>query len=177
MPGRRKILQLLILRHAKAESNRPGSRDFDRALDARGLHDASAIGRELKNRGQGPELALCSPALRTRQTLALANAMLGIDWNQRFVDKLYEADLNDVFDCIHKFGANASPLLVVGHNPVLQHFALAIASPKTDHGIEMIASKFPTAALAAFEVPISDWSELGPNTARLDAYLPPRELA
>ena len=58
---------LVILRHAKAE--RPAElADADRPLTQRGHADAAAAGAWLAARGYRPDLVLCSPAKRTRQT-------------------------------------------------------------------------------------------------------------
>ncbi|TGS55576.1 histidine phosphatase family protein, partial [Mesorhizobium sp. M1D.F.Ca.ET.183.01.1.1] len=60
--------QLLVLRHAKSSWDDPKLDDFDRPLGPRGLKTAPLMGREMARRGWLPELALVSPALRTRDT-------------------------------------------------------------------------------------------------------------
>src|SRR4051812_30819300 len=61
------VRTLVILRHAKAE--RPATADdHGRPLTERGHADAAAAGRWLSAHGYRPELVLCSPARRTRQT-------------------------------------------------------------------------------------------------------------
>jgi len=65
------IRQLLILRHAKSSWDDTALADFDRPLAPRGLKTAPLIGRELARRGWLPDLALVSPALRTRDTWRL----------------------------------------------------------------------------------------------------------
>lgn len=58
---------LIIVRHAKAESfgNTP---DLSRPLTPRGHADANAAGAWLAAHGYRPDLVICSPAKRTRQT-------------------------------------------------------------------------------------------------------------
>ena len=68
--------QLLLLRHAKSSRDDPDLSDFDRPLAGRGLKTAPRAGRELVKRGWLPELALVSPALRTRDTWRLVAAEL-----------------------------------------------------------------------------------------------------
>ena len=60
------VRTLVLLRHAKAD-NPFGMADADRPLTERGLRDARAAGRWLAQQAL-PELVLCSPARRTRQT-------------------------------------------------------------------------------------------------------------
>ncbi|TJW64040.1 MAG: histidine phosphatase family protein, partial [Mesorhizobium sp.] len=63
--------QLLLLRHAKSSWDDPDLIDFDRPLSARGLKAAPLVGRELASQGWLPDLALVSPALRSRDTWRL----------------------------------------------------------------------------------------------------------
>src|SRR5262249_13960879 len=58
---------LVILRHAKAEAPNRAA-DLERSLTERGHADAGAAGAWLVARGYLPNLVICSPARRTRQT-------------------------------------------------------------------------------------------------------------
>lgn len=60
---------------------------------------------------------------------------------------------------------------MIGHNPGLQDLALRLAP-----GCERLVEKFPTGALAAFELDVPNWRELGQTEARLAAYVVPRDL-
>ena len=68
--------QLMLLRHAKAELGGPGMTDFERPLAGRGRKAAARMGRYLAENGLAPDLVLCSPARRTRETWEIASAAL-----------------------------------------------------------------------------------------------------
>jgi phosphohistidine phosphatase len=61
--------QVYLLRHAKAVWPSPSQKDFDRVLDKDGIKAAEVLGKELRRSGLKPEIVLCSPAIRARQTL------------------------------------------------------------------------------------------------------------
>jgi phosphohistidine phosphatase len=68
---------LTIFRHAKSGWDDPALADFDRALAPRGIGDAPRMGDAMRaawsRQTAGiPDLVLCSAAVRTRQTFALA---------------------------------------------------------------------------------------------------------
>ena len=63
--------ELILLRHAHAESAAAGQDDRDRALSRQGLAEAEAAGRWLKDHGYLPDRVVCSPARRARETGAL----------------------------------------------------------------------------------------------------------
>ncbi|MFD2255336.1 SixA phosphatase family protein [Luteolibacter algae] len=62
-------MNLLLLRHGKAEERRPaGGTDFSRALVEKGHQQAREAARVLSAAEMLPDLVLCSPLVRTRQT-------------------------------------------------------------------------------------------------------------
>ncbi len=67
---------LVLLRHAKAETTLGVASDADRPLSSRGYADATAAGIWLGTEGLRPELVICSPARRTRQTWQAVAAAL-----------------------------------------------------------------------------------------------------
>ncbi|XTZ13535.1 SixA phosphatase family protein [Micromonospora echinospora] len=71
--GRATARTLVLLRHGKAE--RPeGITDRERALTERGHADAAAAGAWLARHGFLPDVVVCSPARRTRQTWQAAES-------------------------------------------------------------------------------------------------------
>ena len=61
--------RLVVMRHAKAEHS--ASTDHVRALAERGMGDAEAAGRWMRDHGVEPDAALVSDALRTQLADAL----------------------------------------------------------------------------------------------------------
>ena len=166
--------QLLILRHAKSSWDDSALADFDRPLGPRGLKTAPLMGRELARRGWLPDLALVSPALRTRDTWRLVSAELPTHVPAQFAEELYEAAAGVILARVRQ--ARAESLLVIGHNPGLQHFALRLAGAGSDESVfKTIEAKFPTAALARFTV-AGDWAELDFGGARLTHCVRPKDL-
>jgi phosphohistidine phosphatase len=165
---------LLLLRHAKAEPGTGGMRDRDRPLAPRGHRDAELIGRALAAEPP-PDLILCSPALRTRETLAgllrpfVARPPVDLE------EALYSGE-RDYIATIAAHGGDAGRLLVIGHNPTIHLTALALAADG-DAALRLrLAEKFPTAALAVLALPIAAWRELAAGQGTLESLLFPRDL-
>src|SRR4051812_48896964 len=83
--------RLILFRHGKAESESVSGDDFDRRLAPRGERDSAAMGRSLAELGLTPDLALVSPAARTRETWAAAEPAFPAAEVQ-FDEDLYHAD-------------------------------------------------------------------------------------
>jgi len=167
------VRRLLLLRHAKSSWADPGTRDHERPLNERGRAAADRMGRHLDTAGLVPDLALCSSARRTCETLARLDlpATVGIA-----VDPdLYLADPDTVLDRIRAVDEAVTTLLVVGHNPTTQDLALDLADGGDPATVHRIAGKYPTGALTVLTV-TGPWAALAPGTARLDAFVTPRDL-
>jgi phosphohistidine phosphatase len=172
MTGRR----LILLRHAKSSWDDPSCDDFDRPLAERGRKAAPRMAAEMARRGLAPDLAIVSPALRTRQTWDLVAPALPRLPNVTFVPAIYEAEAETILDVVRGVPDWSETLLVIGHNPGLEALALDLASPDSDaDALARLAEKFPTGALALFTVK-ADWSELAARSARLDAFIRPRDF-
>lgn len=136
--------ELLLLRHAEAEPSTVGVDDRDRPLSARGRDQARGAGRWLADRHTHPDEVLCSPALRTRTTARLVmEALPAAPASVTFVDEIYEASPGELLAVLESH-AHATSLLLVGHNPGLQHL-VALLCPNARH---VLVHGMPPATLA-----------------------------
>ena len=134
----------------------------------------------MRDKGYQPALVLCSTAVRTKETLELILQALGSEPKTLFDRALYLADWPLLMVEIQEAPATASPLLLIGHNPGLEQLAIALAlqpqGAAERERTQRLAHKFPTAALAVFDIDIAKWSELRPGTGRLIDYVRPKDM-
>ncbi|TVS12786.1 MAG: histidine phosphatase family protein [Wenzhouxiangella sp.] len=168
--------RLLLFRHAKSSWTEAGLDDHERGLARRGRRAAPAMGQIMKVRGLQPGRVLCSTSARTRQTLSLAAAAWSDPVETVYLDSLYHARARSLLDAVRVHGGMVQTLMVVGHQPGLQDFALELADRGEPGLLGQMGEKFPTAALAVIEFPARSWSELAPASGRLSHYLRPRDL-
>ncbi|MFF4274600.1 SixA phosphatase family protein [Streptomyces sp. NPDC001536] len=162
------LRRLVVLRHAKSAWPE-GVPDHQRPLAPRGRRDAPAAGRALVEDDVLPDLALCSTAVRARQTWDLASAQWGTPPPVRHDARLYGADVAELLDVVHEVPAEVETLLLVGHNPGLEELVLALAGDGLDDTLERVRMKFPTAAVAVLTWRGTGWEALLPGTALLTA--------
>ena len=118
--------ELILLRHAHAEPASPGQADLDRPLSPEGLAEAEAAGRWLAEHRLVPDCVLCSPARRARETMEAVLAAVGyID--QRLDERIYEGTSGTLAELADTH-RDADRLLLVGHNPGLEHLAALMHS-------------------------------------------------
>lgn len=149
---------LFLLRHAKSEWSDPDARDFDRALNPRGIKAAGKIGSYMRREGLRPSLVLCSPAERARQTAAIALRAAGSTAEVRYDVRIYEASVSTLIEVVSQVEERVDELMLVGHNPSLEGLLLSLAGH---------AARLPTAALVQLSLDIDKWTKVGENCGRM----------
>lgn len=166
------MLTLLLFRHAK--SSRPaGVGDFDRPLAARGRRAIEEMAARMRAAGYLPDLILCSPARRTRETCELLAPALGCEAPVRLEPDLYLAEAGRLLRRIRAAPDEIRALLAIGHNPGVQELATLLAGAGDRDGLAMLRTKFPTAALAALRFEGKGWSSVAKARGRLEAFMRP----
>ncbi|MQX36204.1 SixA phosphatase family protein [Roseospira navarrensis] len=171
--------RLYLLRHAKSSWEHPNLEDHDRPLAPRGDRAGRAMAAVVAALDPAPGLVLCSTAVRACQTLALVRAGLG---NAPVVtdETLYAFDPLPVRLRLAHVDETVQAVMVVGHNPAFERLAVELARGDRGRPARALRSKFPTAALAALDLPVAQWADLGgatsPKGARVVAFTRPADL-
>lgn len=166
---------LYLLRHAKSSWDAPELADIDRPLAGRGRRDADAMAAYLEEQHIVPDLVLCSPARRARQTLKPLRRWLPED---RIVidEALYAASADDLLRVVREIDDGRTSALLIAHEPAIRDLALALAGSGEGEALARVNEKFPTAALAALALPSDHWRSAGPGAAELRWFLRPKQL-
>jgi phosphohistidine phosphatase len=168
---------LWVLRHAKTLRRPPvGGDDHERTLAPRGRRDADALGERLGDRGDHlgldgdvlPGLVLCSTAARTVETTERVLAHLAAPPPVTYLEALYGASPEEVFEAVATVDDEIGSVMVVGHNPTFE--ALMGALPRVPGHM----AGFPTCGLGVFNLPLGRWDEIAPRIATVvGVFLPP----
>jgi phosphohistidine phosphatase len=174
------VKTLYLLRHAKSSWDDPSLSDEERPLSSRGRMAATAMAHHFRREGVAPHLVLCSPSIRTRQTLDRLIPVLGDPGNGGtvvFEPAIYEATPHHLLELIRSTPPGASSLLLIGHNPGLAFLASSLLAPDGhDASLAHLQRKYPTGALATFQFPDGEWRSLRPGSGRLLSFVRPRDL-
>jgi phosphohistidine phosphatase len=85
------------------------------------------MAEHLRRKGIAPELVLCSPATRTRETLARIEPGLGEKADVRIDSELYAASAAALLEVLHEVPDEIESVMLIGHNPGIQDLALSLA--------------------------------------------------
>ncbi len=171
----RGVSQLHLLRHAQAAPQEAGSSDRERPLEPGGRRAVQALAAWAAGRQLAPQLVLCSPALRARQTLDILAPSFARPPQILVEEGLYLANAGKLLARLREIPVDIASALMVGHNPGIHELATILSDTATGPLPARLAAGFPTAALASFDVAVP-WPALDRRRARLAGLVTPRDL-
>ncbi len=166
---------LFVMRHAKAERDSETGRDFDRPLAKRGWRDAEAVGREMRLRGLAPDAVIASPARRAAETVAAVAEGYG-KMAPAYEAAMYNSPADRLIEIVRATEDSAERLLIVGHNPGFQELVLHLAGDARSGESGPMLDGFPTASLAAIELPVERWCDVAERSGRIVELIVPSDL-
>lgn len=171
--------RLILLRHAKSDWP-AGLDDLDRPLNPRGRAAAPRMGQYLTDEGLLPDLAIVSPAQRTRETFDLVAQALrehaGEEPPVRVDRRIYEAPPEQLLQSVRETDDTVRTLLMVGHNPGTQELARMLTGFGDRYAFSRLTQKYPTAGLTVLDFDVESWRDVAPREARLDRFVTPKAL-
>jgi phosphohistidine phosphatase len=180
------VRHLWLLRHGKAASDAPwGGSDRERPLTGRGRRDATALGMRLANEDpmpglegiSTPDVAICSAAVRTRQTAELIVKALGSRLPLDSYRSFYEADTDVVLQYVREIDEGVKSALVVGHNPTMYQLVWELLANRDDEPrgdrATLEVHGFPTCALAVLALEVTAWEDVAHGCGRLVGLFKP----
>lgn len=163
---------IYILRHAEAEFA-VGNDDLSRVLTKQGKNDAMSLGHQMENHALWPDLALCSPSARTKETLQIVSYGLPM-FEKRCNEKIYNASAEELLALVNDTEDDVSSVLIVGHNPAI--FGLAVML--SEHGdlslIKNLLRGYNPGSMTVIESDVETWAEISPANTKLAGLLLPQ---
>jgi phosphohistidine phosphatase len=173
----RTMRTLMLMRHAKSSWDQPELDDIDRPLAPRGQETAPLIARCIKESKWQPDLVLCSPAARVRETWQLMTPVLGRPIDCKTLRTIYLGAPSRLLEALRRAANEVETLMLIGHNPGLGRLAAGLCGAGPKKQLERMRSKFPTAALAVIEFDVARWDQVAPGAGRLRAFVRPKDVA
>ncbi|WP_037862070.1 SixA phosphatase family protein [Streptomyces sp. NRRL S-340] len=165
--------RIVLFRHAKADW--PQVTDHERPLAERGRKDAAVAGRKFADAGVVFDLALCSTAVRTRETWKLAVHELPERPKTVYEERIYDASPGELIAVLNETPDDVRNAVLIGHNPGIQGLTEVLSGAAEGDARERLSRRgFPAAAFAvlSFDGP---WKTLEPGVATLVDYWAPSE--
>lgn len=120
--------QIVLCRHAKAQAQTYGMKDFDRKLSTRGKSDAITISEKIKSYNIVPQAIFSSPAKRALKTAQIFSKTLNFPvQNIATFDFMYNYfSTEKLFLLAEDTIPDKSVLFLFGHNPTFEELVGAL---------------------------------------------------
>ncbi len=163
--------QLFMLRHAQALPPESGE-DRERKLSPNGLEDSKALGQDMAKKGYRPDFILCSPSVRTKQTLeGVMGAMEEAPMD--YPDILYNASAGDLLHLVQQADDSAQALLLVAHNPGIYELAARLTGSGSNTLMARLSGGYKPGTLSVLSCPCEKWTDIAPGENELTDLLEP----
>ena len=165
---------IIIMRHAKSDWSHEHISDFDRPLNTRGKRDAPLMAKWMKGVALRPDLLICSPAVRARQTATEIIQHLDIPESSVVFDKrLYLASTAMLSKIIQETNDRIKSVMLIGHNPGLEDLAVQLC--KEPIQVEPGKGLMTTANVLHLHFP-RPWQELSRHSCEFVQIMRPKQL-
>lgn len=152
------------MRHSKAgQTSKNMLSDHDRLLTKKGEDLCEEIAGYFNKfyKDSPPEHILCSSTARAKQTAALFNKFFeGKEIPTTALPELYITRNNEILEAIQNVDNNINSILIIGHNPGLQQFAMEFAHDGDKKKFREMKSNFAPGSFATFNADHRNWSNI-----------------
>jgi len=153
--------QLLLLRHAEAQTFAPGKTDHARELTPYGIEQAQQMSQQLTELQCFPEAIYASNAQRTTTTAEIFAQKLNYPAKNIIFDaSIYETTVEVMLWLINKIPNQHQTVMMVGHNPTITYLI--------EYLIEQSIGGMPTCGMALMTFEAAEWSHVSAGTGVLN---------
>ena len=173
---------LILVRHAKSSWQPTGRKAFSgcdlcRPLNKRGVQGASLLAKHIASRFSTIDKVFYSNALRTIQTFDAINSVFRFSLQSEASSALYAFEADCLWQFVKKLDNRLKTVAVVGHNPAIHEFCLAISTKTIDQNANtQLEQKYPTGAVACINSKMPNWKSINSQTCILNSFVWPKIL-
>jgi phosphohistidine phosphatase len=156
--------KLYLLRHAASQFIHTVA-DCDREISSRGIEELEELTAILSKRNFSVNIALCSTAIRTKQTWKYISEKLSLDSEEEFLDALYNTSTEVMLELISNLSAQYDSAIIISHNPTISEFANNLLH----NNIGIL--NFGTANIACINFNVRKWQEVTNKLGKLEWFI------
>ena len=167
--------QLMIVRHANAESIKDHGSDMDREISEKGRKQAKKVSKALAAVGLIPDQIICSGATRARQTMDRMLKYFGDKPKVEMRQSLYDGGVQSILEEMKHTRAKTKTLMIIGHDPAVSVTSQWLSSPDSNPALlDILNLGMSTASVVILgsDKPFDEWQI---RDGQLLAVLTPKE--
>jgi len=145
---------IIVMRHAKAETESPTDNDFDRRLKKKGIVAAQFISKTFAEMKIKPDVIVTSLVVRALSTAQIIAEHFGLQNKMLTKNYLYNRlyTFKEIVEDLIIFQNESDTVIIVGHNPSISYLLQQIDSKSND--------VLATSSAVVFDFEATNWKEL-----------------
>jgi len=169
------MLELYFLRHAKSEWDSFDGNDFSRMISEEGIKKTKKIGEFIKSREFSFDEILCSPSVRTKETLKIIKYYFTNKPKIKLIDDLYYMSGKDLFDIL-MMEATMKRCLIISHEPLLSNSIESFFKSFENDDFKNAINNYSTSSLFGVSFKCREWYEIDKGCALINFFIRPCDL-
>jgi phosphohistidine phosphatase len=169
---------ICLMRHSEAvaQLSETITRDFDKPLTDDGIHQLEHVRGFFKAQHFLPDLILCSPTIRTRQTLEWVQEALGTGAEVVVDEEIYGIKAEGLLHKLSLLPNKKSTVLIVGHNPAISEVMQTFWNLVKNKNAVSLDLPAKPAQLAIFRTQAASWESILSEEFMLEASYMPQSI-
>lgn len=160
---------IYVIRHGKSSWDDLEIPDVVRPLSSRGKSASTAVGKQLAQMHEKPDLIISSPAARAYHTAVNIARIIGYRLKSiRVEPALYYEGEQGIIQVLRGLGDSVESVFLVGHEPNCSDLVRTLTGQSLP--------KFPTAAVFKIALDTSDWPSLYEARGSKEFFITPADL-
>ena len=169
------MLELFFLRHAKSDWNNFDGNDLKRKISEKGVKETKKVGEFLESEEIIFDEILCSPSVRTKETLEIIKCFVKNKPKIKFIDDLFYSSGKDLFDIV-MIDATMKRCLIISHEPLLSNSIESFFKSVENQDIKNAIDNYSTSALLSLSFKCKEWFEVNKQCALINFFKRPSDL-
>lgn len=161
--------KIIFIRHGRAEDPSAGMTDFERSLTIKGKAISRMMAHRFREKENDPGLFFTSPAFRALETAFIFASVFGIKPEKIRIDSdlYYKTNLSTLLNILNTINDESNIITMFGHNPAFTEMPDRLCR----EGCEFLTKT----SIACICFATKTWSEIKPDTGRLEYFLKPEK--
>ena len=162
--------KLIFIRHGRAEEPAPEISDFERSLTLKGKIISKLMALKLREKENSPGIMITSPAFRALETAFIFAGEFGIEPEKIIINRIlyYKMNFHYLHEILSLVSEDTDSITLFGHNPSFTEISNSLCKEGCDF--------MPKCGVIGISFNIRIWSEIRPNTGKVEYFLKPEKL-
>lgn len=171
------MLELYLLRHGKSDWNNFEVEDRARKVSIKGIKRSKLVGKYIKENKIEFDKIICSPAIRTQETMKIICGFINNKPEINTMDLVYSEGEKELLKYIKTQEDYFSKILIIGHQPTLSNLIKILSNDLRNEYFVKATCNYRTSGFFKLIFEENSWKKISFENSRIVFYLDYKTLS